>query len=380
MINKYLISSIVIIFFMEGCREEKGQITENEVTPAKSENIVEMTKAQLKNAEISTGMAELVNTGTTIKLNGKTEIMPENIITVSAPMAGFIKSIKMSPGMIIQKGQNLVTLEDKEFIQLQQDFLSAKNAYDFAKMDYERQLALSKSQAASDKAVQNAEEKMKHELVLMKSLTEKLRLIGISTLSLNPENLKAYIQVTASVSGMITSVNANTGKYVQVGEELLKMYSHKGLKIVLNVVEKDLASLERGQKVKAFTNFQPENKILGTIEYIVSEVGPEGFAHVICAIQDSPDLLIPGMYINAEVESKNREVWVVPEEAVVNFEGKEFIFIETSEGKFEQTEAIIGKKENGKTEIINFQNFIGKNLVFKNAYTVLMKMKNVGDE
>ena len=127
-------------------------------------------------------------------------------------------------------------------------------------------------------------------------------------------------------------------------------------------------------------NSLPENKIFGSIEYIVSEVGPEGFARIICNLQQGSDLLIPGMYINADIESKTRDAWVVPEEAVVNFEGKEFIFIETSDGKFEQTEAITGRKEKGKTEIVNYEYFKGKNLVFKNAYTILMKMKNVSDE
>lgn len=380
MINKYIISIMVIFFFVEGCKRENGEIISKDVPEEKSENTVELTKAQLKNAEISTGMAELIKTSGSIKLNGKAEMMPENIITVSAPIAGFIKTIKMTPGMTIVKGQSLITIEDKEFIQLQQDYLSAKNAYEFAKMDYERQVTLSKSQAASDKAVQATEEKMKHELLMMKSLSEKLRLINISTLSLNADNLKSNINVSAPVSGSIISVNANTGKYVQAGEELLKMYANKGLKIVLNIMEKDLANVVKGQKVVAYINSLPENKIFGSIEYIVSEVGPEGFARIICSVQQGSDLLIPGMYINADIESKTRDAWVVPEEAVVNFEGKEFIFIETSDGKFEQTEAITGRKEKGKTEIVNYEYFKGKNLVFKNAYTILMKMKNVSDE
>lgn len=38
-----------------------------------------------------------------------------------------------------------------------------------------------------------------------------------------------------------------------------------------------------------------------------------------------------------------------------------------------------GQKENDRTQIINYQNFMDKKVVTKGAYTLLMKMKNVAE-
>ena len=135
-------------------------------------NVASLTDAQLKNAQIQLSLPEKMNIGHVIQLNGKFEVMPENTITVSSPMAGFVRQIKWMPGMKVTKGQTLVRLEEKEYIQLQQDYLSAKNALAFAKLDYDRQSELTKNQAASEKVLQLAEEKVRQNQILVKSLGE----------------------------------------------------------------------------------------------------------------------------------------------------------------------------------------------------------------
>jgi cobalt-zinc-cadmium efflux system membrane fusion protein len=278
---------------------------------------------------------------------------------------------------MVKKGQVLVRLEDKEYIQLQQDYLSAKNALAFAKLDFDRQSELSKNQAASDKVLQQADEKMKQQQILVKSLAEKLRLINVNPTTLSTDNLTSQINIVAPASGMITDIMVNTGKYVQSGDAMVTVVASEGAKLALKAFEKDLPYLRSGQKVITYSNIQPDKKMNAIIENIVNQVGPEGFANVICNISNSNSNIVPGMYLNADVEAQSIDSWTILDEAIVTFEGKEYVYIDKGNKNYEMVEIQAGQREKGRTQIINFESIVNKSIVSKGAYTLLMKMKNV---
>jgi cobalt-zinc-cadmium efflux system membrane fusion protein len=375
---KLLILSILIIFSIGSCKQ-KEEVPEVPETTTIMESVVQLTDAQFKNAQIQLSFPEKMNIGHVIHLNGKVEVMPENTITVSSPMSGFVRQIKWMPGMNVNKGQTLVKLEEKEYIQLQQDYLSVKNALAYAKLDYDRQTELLKNQAASDKILQLAEEKVKQNQIMLKSLGEKLKLIHINPATLSADNMTSEIIIAASTSGTITDVLVNSGKYVQAGEEMIRMIDNNGVKLVLKAFEKDLPYLKTGQKLLAFPNGRADQKMSGRIDYIVNSIGDHGFTNIICSLENKTSEIMPGMYMNAEVEAQSMESWTVPDEAIVSFEGKEYVFVDMGNQSFELEEIQPGQKENGKVQIINYQILMNKKIVTKGAYTLLMKMKNVAE-
>lgn len=381
MLSNYKLSTLTFlilgIILLNSCQQNKEIAIDEGVKPIADTSLVELTDAQFKNANLQMSLPEKTVLGHIINLNGKIEVMPENNITVSTPMNGFVRQIKWMPGMKVNKGQVLVRLEEKEYIQLQQDYLSAKNGLKFAKMDYQRQSELSTNQAVSEKIVQQADEKVKEYQILLKSLGEKLKLIHINPTTLTADNITSQIVIASPVSGTIADVWVNTGQYVHVGDALLNMIDNKGTKMVLKAFEKDIPYLETGQKIVAYANGQPNKKMNGKIDFIGNKIEDEGFVRIICSIDSRHSELIPGMYMNAEIEAQSTETWTVPEEAIVNFEGKEYIFVEKGDKSYEMQEIKPGQFENGRIQILNFPNIEEKKIVTQGAYTLLMKMKNV---
>ena len=378
-INKFKNSFLIVLTIsIISCSQKKSEETTETELPA-VETRVEMSDAQLKNAEIQTTKLLSKNVSQILKLTGVVEVMPQQTITVSSPMAGFVRQIKWMPGMDIQQGQVLVKLEDQEFIRIQQEYLDAKNILKYAKIDYERQLELSKNQAASDKILQAAEEKLVSSQIQLKSLSEKLKLININPATLSPENISSIVSVQSPVSGTITNVSVNTGKYVNAGENMFQIIDRSGLRLVLKAFEKDLPGLAKNMKFTAYSNAKPNEKLKGKIEYIVKNVSEDGYAKIICTFENSSKNIVPGMYMNAEVESENAQKWILPDEAVVRFEGKEFVFTDKGDRSYDLHEVRTGWKEDGWIEIVDYETLESSNIVTKGAYTLLMKMKNVAE-
>jgi len=372
----YTIAFFFGVLGFNSCKQNQD-LSLTDTVPTQVDNEVTLTDAQAQNAQIVVGEAQMQNIGHVISLTGQIEAMPEQTIIISSPHAGLIKNTKWIPGMSINKGQLLFTVVDKDLIQIQQDYLSAKTAFHYAQIDYNRQQELVKSQSSSDKLLQQAEEKMKQQEVLVKSLTEKLQLLGIKVNTLTPNSIKGQIDIFSPSVGSIAEVNINSGAYVHPGGPLMKIIDTKAARWVVKAFDKDLPYLEKGQKVEMYTNAQPDKKYSGKVEYIVNTVGDGGFVKVICK-PDAPNTSLPmGMYINTAIEAEGKDSWMIVEDAVVSFEAKEYIFINQGNHTYSMVEITTGHKENGKTQILNFDDLQCKKVVIKGAYTLLMKMKNI---
>jgi cobalt-zinc-cadmium efflux system membrane fusion protein len=176
-----------------------------------------------------------------------------------------------------------------------------------------------------------------------------------------------------------SEVNASRKKH---GKNIImsKSVNRSDIHLNLKVFEKDLDKIFIGQHLISSTNNNPEKKYPGDIILISKDVSPDGIIEVHCHFDNYDKNLFPGMYMNAEIELKNKMRNVLPDEAFVRFEGKEYIFENTGKNKFEMVEVEIGKSENGFTEIISDKDLSGKPIVTKGAYALLMSLKNTEEE
>lgn len=371
LILKYYIITFGIILWSCGKKTE-SETPENEVVESK----VQLTAGQLKNANIEVGQLEVREISSIIKLNGKIDVPPQNMVSVSAPMGGYLKSTKLLPGMHVRKGEVLATLEDPQYIQLQQDYLLAKSKLHFAELEYSRQLELNKSQASSDKITQQAQAEVANQKIMANALAEKLRIINIKPAHLTPEKISKSMYILSTISGFVSKVNVNIGKYVNPSDVLFELVDPSDIHLNLKVYEKDIDKLAIGQKLIAYSNTNPGQKFQCEILLISHDISPEGLAEVHCHFEGPHTTLTPGMYMNAEVEIKANKSLAINEEAIVNFEGKNYLFVQNGNNNFDMVAVNTGTKENGLIEILNKKELLGKNIAIKGAYTLLMKLKN----
>jgi len=370
-------ASSILLFACKGnVKEDKP--SEKERTVIVQANEVQLSSAQLKNADIAIGDAEKKAMHATIKVNGVVDVPPENIFSVSVPMGGYVSKMVILPGMFVNKGSVLALVEDQQYIQLQQDYLTAKNKLKFSEADYIRQKGLNQTKATSDKIFQQTESEFNNQKVMVGALAEKLRLIGLNPASLNEGNISRTIRVPAPISGYVSKVNINTGKYVNAADVLFEIINPKALHVSLTVFERDAASLKIGQKILCSTSANPDKKYSATIHLITPNIENDRTTSVHCDLENFDKNLLPGTFLNAEIQTNERSALAVPDESVVKWENKFYVFSAEGANKFKMIAVVPGLSLEGFTAITSEQQ-IGK-IVVKNAYAVLMKLKNSGDE
>jgi len=341
-------------------------------------NIVTLTAVQLENAAITTGKIGQKEISSILKLNGKIDVPPQNMVSISVPLGGYLKSTKLLPGMHVNKGEAIAVIEDQQYIQLQQDYLTAKARIGYLENEYNRQKDLNQSKASSDKVFQQAEAEYRSQQVLISSLAEKLQLIGINARNISAAKISRSVNIFSPISGFVSKVNVNIGKYVSPTEVLFELVNPTDIHLALKVYEKDLDKLYIGQKLVAYTNNQPEKKHQAEILLIGRDLSGDRNADVHCHFENYDKTLVPGTYMNADIQVKNTQAYAINNEAIVQFEGKQYIYKVVGNRQFEMTPVNTGESENGFTEILSPAKDITSNAVFvtKGAYSLLMMMKN----
>jgi cobalt-zinc-cadmium efflux system membrane fusion protein len=365
-----------VVFILSACSSEK--IQEKEFPQNTMESMLTLSDAQYKNAGIRLGKLENRDISTILKLNGKIDVPPQNMVSVSTPFGGFLKSTRLLPGMRIKKGEIIASMEDQQYIQLQQDYLSAKSKLKFIEGEYNRQKELNQSKASSDKIFQQMEMEFTTQKITLSALSEKLKLINIQPETLNESSLSRGINLYSSIDGFVSKVNVNIGKYVNPSDVLFELINPEDIHLNLKVFEKDLTKLFIGQTLLAFNNNQPDKKYPCEIILISQDLSADRSADVHCHFDDYDKTLLPGMYMNAEVEIKMKNVSSIQEDAIVNYEGKDFVFISRGNLQFEMVEVKKGSSENNFTEIspLSGTDFSKSRFVVKGAYSLLMQLKN----
>jgi cobalt-zinc-cadmium efflux system membrane fusion protein len=176
----------ISILTLLGCGQKQENKTAVPVANKVQSASVKLNNAQIVNAEIQTSELIEKEISSIIKLNGKIDVPPQNLISVSVPLGGYLKSTEMLPGKIVRKGQVLAVLEDQQYIRLQQEYLLAKVKLKVVEGEFLRQRELNASKAASDKIVQFAEGEYKNAKINLKALEENLELICPNCHSLTP--------------------------------------------------------------------------------------------------------------------------------------------------------------------------------------------------
>ncbi|MBB6270025.1 cobalt-zinc-cadmium efflux system membrane fusion protein [Pedobacter cryoconitis] len=376
-----ILTSALIILFSSCKNEQKEEKTAAKEQTQKlktDEDLVQLLPAQIKNSGIEVGDFQNKEMHTTLKVNGVIDVPPENIVSISIPLGGYVKKMALIPGMKVGKGSVLATVEDQQYIQLQQDYLTAKSRLKFAEADYNRQKGLNATKATSDKLFQQSESEFSNQKILVRSLAEKIRLIGLNPSVLNENNISRAINIYAPISGYVTKVNVNTGKYVTSSDVLFELINPGALHVNLTVFENDASKLKEGQKIICTTNKHPEKKYTAIIHLITPNIGEDRTTSVHCDLKDYDKDLLPGTFMNASIELNNSSVTAVPEAAVVKWENKEYIFSAEGGNKFRMRKVETGVINNGFVEIKSALDV--KSIVVKNAYAILMKMKNSEEE
>lgn len=381
----------------------KAETTTKELT---EENVTILTNEQIKAVGIEFGTIEQKQLSATLKVHGALQVPNSNKANATSLFGGVIKSLNVEIGDFVKKGQVISSISNPQFIQLQEEYLGINSRIEFAELELARQRELNDGNAGAKKNLQSATTELNMLRTRKSSLNQQIKMMGINPSSLSNANLKTTLVVISPINGTVSNVFVKMGSYVDVSSPIVEIVDNNAIHLDLQVYEKDIPFIKNGQKIDFVVTNNPKKTYSAVVYNIGSSFnGDTKTIAVHCKIFGKKTGLIDGMSVTANLSLDNLLSDVLPSEAIVNADGKNYIFLvkelkaethEHTEGEvhdhsnhdngankgtqFIKIEVIKGASQLGYTAITPISEIPnGAHIVVKGAFFVNAKMNDTGE-
>lgn len=388
-IKRWVFAGLVAVCTITSCSSGNKAEKEQEGAGIKEEShedLLDLTQVQLNTVGIKIGTIEKRNLTAVVKSSGQLAVPPQNEAQVNVLYGGIIRKIHVMEGQKVNKGAILAVLENQDMIKLQQEYLTVKGGFSFVEAEYNRQKLLKAAGAGTGKAQELAEANYNADLAKIKAIERQLSQMGVPVRSISKGNLVSSIPVVAPISGTIGRISAMTGSFMQPGTSLMDIVDNSKIHADLVVFEKDLSRIRVGQKVDFQLTNQKDQHIEGQIYGINKSFENDSKGVVVHAVIKKPESsLIPGMYVTGLISVGSELVSAVPVEAVVQIEGKKYIYVaETGKNDvihFKKLEVATGISELGYIQVTPLEKLEDQaRIVTKGAFYLQSKATGGSDE
>ena len=342
-----------------------------------------LSKDQAETIGLEFGNLSSIKVNDFVRAKGTLGLPPNALSSVSAKTNGIIKSTKkFVEGNYIKKGTVVAYIENPDFIVTQQDYLEAKAQLDLKRLEVERQKTLVESNAGITKNLQNAQAEVAVLEAKTQGLAKQLSFLGISTSNLSPSNIRQQVAIVAPMSGYISKISFHNGMYAQSSIALMDIISSKHLHLELDVFEKDIAHIKKGQKISYTVPALGTTIYYGSVDVIGKEFNSSSkTVRVHGHLDGTKPTFLKDLFIDAKIYLNDVESSALPESAIIKDGANSFIYVANekandNEIEFEKINIIPGSTENGYTAVKLIDDIPeGMQIVTKGAYYVYAQSK-----
>jgi cobalt-zinc-cadmium efflux system membrane fusion protein len=375
--KKFIYTIVAItIFIFSACnnsKETKTEITETTKNP----NLITVSDAQFKSAGMELKTIEEQTFSETIKTNGFIDVPPTDRAMVSAIMGGYVKISHLLIGTKVKRGQLLLTIENPDFIEIQQNYLELNEKLTYLKNEFERQKTLFNEKITSEKNYLKAESDYKSSLAQFNGLEQKLRLMNININNVKAGKFTSTIPVYAPINGSVTQVYASVGKFMNESDVLVEIIDDLHKHIELVIFEKDVMNVKEGQKIRFKLPENSTNWYDAEVHLIGKSIDEKNrTVKVHGHLENEKQDFLVGMFVEAEIVTNELQRMALPISAIIEEDNSYAILLLTEQKdgnyQFEKRTVETGLKNESFVEILDSTDLLkDKQILVKGVFTPL---------
>lgn len=369
------IYSILFLLTLLSCGNNEKETEVNIESHSHQEEILVST-SQFESENMELGKMSLQDFNQAVSSTGFIDVPPSSKASITTFMPGYVKNTPLLIGDEVKKGQLLVTLENPEFVELQQNYLEVSNTLKYLKSEFERQGTLYKENITSQKNYLKSESDYKSNFAHYNGLKQKLKMLNINIPNVENGNISSTINLYAPIGGSVTKVNVSNGSYVSASTEILEIINTEHIHLELLIFEKDVLKIKKEQQIN-FKVTEASNDIFNAEVYLVgTSIDPinrtiKVHGHI---ENDEQSSFVTGMFVEAQIITGSSKTSALPKDAVVEIDGTFYTLVldKKQDGySFEKIEVEVGKQTESFVEVLNVEDFKDKEVLTKGAFMLL---------
>ncbi len=290
------------------------------------EEEIALTLTQAENIGIKYGNIKERNLKSTMKLIGRVELPSTGKIVVSSKMNGQITQVHIIEGQKIRNGQKIFTIENLDLLDLNEEWLSLDAKLKYLEKEVNRQKELTDESISPIKKYEVLVVERDQSKFRMQAIENKMKAVGkrpIGDGSFNP-----FYVIRAGNNGILQKMMSFKGSFISRGEELAHIIDNDHLHLHLSAYSSDVNKLEVGQEILFTVQSEPDQLHSAHIKWIDAFINEDNNSYQVHAeIDESKTNVAVGEFVEARIINQDQLLWTLPQTAIAQDKGLDFIFI-----------------------------------------------------
>lgn len=315
---------------------EKGEKSEKSsaAARAKAGKSLVLTEEEIERAGIKVETAQLQATEELVTLTATITPNQERIAKVAPRLPGRVSSVAVVQGARVKAGQTLAVLESSELGDARSAYLQSRSEGNVAEAALARAESLVREEIIPQKEYLRARSDAERARAASRAAEDKLRLLGVAPSGVESRETRAAYPMIAPFAGTVIERKAVTGELAQPDQALFVVADLATVWLEADVFEKDLAKLAIGAEARISVAAYPDAAFTGKLTYLGDTMDKATRTAKARIAAPNPDgRLKPGMFASVTLRSSiTSQALVVPEQAVLLFQGHPALFVASNGG------------------------------------------------
>jgi membrane fusion protein, heavy metal efflux system len=269
-----------------------------------------------------------------IKLSGTVVVPAQSAVVVSASLSGIVQRVYTAALDTVKAGAPIATLFSQQLLEMQREYLQLETQSQLAQTKLKRDESLLNEGIISEGRLQDTRAAATLANAAAREKIQLLRMAGFSESAVRTlfqsKKFSPTLTIVAPSAGVITEQNVSMGQKLEAGMPLAKLSKLSDLWVEFQATAAQLDQIKPGALLSIVGCAKPVR--VSAVSTQLSAANQVGIIRAVGANQDG--CLRPNQFVQATLIAANPGPGAMglPSAALVNMEGKTFVFVKTKNG------------------------------------------------
>ena len=332
-VNRSLFSVVALsLLCLTACGKGDQPANSDAATPPHGKT---RTLPQDATPRVETGVVDYGGMQQDLSLSGKIAYGEDRYSKISSPLQGRVVEVRAHLGDRVKAGAVLLVIDSPDIAQAYSEYVKEDSDLQYATRSHELAKDLYSNKALPLKDLKQAENELVKARAEFRRAKERLLSLRVPAEELNKpldkQQITSRFEMKSPLTGIVVERVVTPGQSVggDANQVLFTVADLDMLQVVADVYERDLALVKEGQFAKVKVEAYPEVDFPATVASVGDVVDPASRSIKLRAWVNNQDhRLKPEMFARLHIQVGDAtKILVVPKEAVLESDGKQFVFV-----------------------------------------------------
>jgi len=318
--------------------------------PAAREPVQNGTALSSESAShVETAIVEFNSSRQGLTLSGKIAYGEDKYSPISSPLQGRVVEVRAHLGGRVEAGDVLLVVDSPDIAQAYSKYVREDSDLQYATRAYELAKDLYEDKALALKDLKQAENELVKARAEFRLAKERLLSLRIAPKELNKpldkQQITSRFEMKSPLSGIVVERTVTPGQSVTGDPDhvLFTVADLDVLQVVADVYEHDLALVREGQSAVVLVEAYPGMEFPAKVISVGDVVDPATRTIKVRArVDNQAHKLKPEMFARLQLDvGDTRQFLTVPREAVLEVDGKQFVYVVEGDRRYRKREVKI---------------------------------------